>query len=108
MTSFKDQLAADAQNVFCNTDEFAEAAKYHARDGTITDVKLVPDHNPPRRNPGPGAGKVAFLMVFMPKSTTGGRLAVYPGAERIVMNGRTYMVAEIANEDAGGFLLELR
>ena len=43
MATFKDQVDADRDNLFLNTDEFAVAVNYTAPDGTVTAITLIPD-----------------------------------------------------------------
>ncbi len=67
--SFKDQLAADAESVFCNADEFAEQVTYTKRNGQSRTISAIIDRDPV--SVATGGTFMAKMLVHVPNSAAG-------------------------------------
>lgn len=88
MTTFRDMLTADTQEVFLNTDDFAIDATYTSADGTIID-KAIKVLSQPESKLNPTDYGASATEMFTVSKTDVPDPVIY---DKIAMDGTTYTV----------------
>lgn len=108
VTTFKEQLAADAVNALLNVDEFAEAIVYTPKNGTPKSIKAIVERR--RVSPaGEDSGRVLENQaeIFIANNATYGVTSIKKGEDKVSLPERlgqadiNWIVADVLGQDDG-------